>query len=125
MSFPYCRQVFQLERIREHRRAGHTLKIEREVVSGLTSRPPGQASPAQLLAFARGQWSIENRLHYVRDVTLDEDRSQVRKGHGAQMMACLRNLVVTLLRLANAPSIPAAQRHLADRPHLALRLLGL
>ncbi len=57
--------------------------------------------------------------------TLDEDRSQVRQGHGAQMMACLRNLVVTLLRLASAPSIPAAQRHLSDQPHLALRLLGL
>lgn len=65
-------------------------------------------------------------MHFVGDVTFDEDRSQVRKGHGAQMMvACLRNLVVNLLRLAAAPSIPAAQRQLADRPQLALRLLAL
>jgi hypothetical protein len=41
------------------------------------------------------------------------------------MMACLRNLVINLLRLAGAESIPAAQRQIADRPQLALRLLGL
>jgi len=61
----------------------------------------------------------------VRDVTFDEDRSQVRKGHGAQMMACLRNLTVNLLRLAGATNIAAALRQIADRPHLALRLVGL
>jgi hypothetical protein len=61
----------------------------------------------------------------VRDVTFDEDRSQVRKGQGAQMMACLRNLVVNLLRLAGAPSIASALREIADRPRLALRLIGL
>lgn len=123
--FPYCRQVFQIERIRQHRRGGKTIKVEREVVNGVTSRSPTKASPAQLLQYSRGHWSIENRLHYVRDVTFDEDRSQVRKGHGAQMMACLRNLVVCLLRLAGASNIAAALRALADRPHLAFRLIGL
>lgn len=124
-AFPYSQQVFQIERIREHRRGGKTTKVEREIVSGVTSRGSDRASPAQLLQYARGHWSIENRLHYVRDVTFDEDRSQVRKGHGAQLMACLRNLVVSLLRLAGAPSIAAALRALADRPHLALRFIGL
>lgn len=78
-----------------------------------------------MLAFARGHWSIENRLHHVRDVTFDEDRSQVRKGHGAQMMACLRNLAVSLLRLAGATRIASALRAIADHSHLALRLIGL
>lgn len=125
ISFPCCQQVFQLERIREHRRAGNTIKVEREVVSGVTSRSPGKASPAQILQFARGHWTIENCVHHVRDVTFDEDRSQVRKGHGAQMMACLRNLVISVLRLAGATNIAAALRELADRPRLALRVLGL
>jgi len=61
----------------------------------------------------------------VRDVTFDEDRSQVRKGSGPQMLACLRNLAVNLLRLAGATNIAAASRAVADRPRLALRLIGL
>jgi hypothetical protein len=95
------------------------------VVCGVTSRGPKKASPAQLLKFARGQWSIENSLHWVRDVTFDEDRSQVRKGHGAQMLASLRNLAISLLRLAGAENIAAARRDMAACPAMALRLLGL
>ena len=58
-------------------------------------------------------------------MTFDEDPSQTRKGHGAQMMACLRNLVVSLLRLAGATNIAAALRTLMDRPQLAVRFVGL
>ena len=99
--------------------------MHREVVCGITSRPAEKASPAHLLAAARGHWALENRLHWVRDVTFDEDRCRVRTGNGAQLLACLRNLAISLLRLAGARTIPAAQRDLAARPYLALRLLGL
>ena len=61
----------------------------------------------------------------VRDVTFDEDRCRARTGHGAQLLACLRNLAISLLRLANADNIAAARRDLGARPALALRLFGL
>ncbi|MBF0148226.1 MAG: hypothetical protein HQL85_18880 [Magnetococcales bacterium] len=57
--------------------------------------------------------------------TLDEDRSQIRTGHGPQMMACLRNLAMSLLRLAGCQDIAPANRELAAKPWQALRLLGV
>ncbi len=91
----------------------------------MTSLAQEKASPADLLHYVRGHWEIENRLHYVRDVTFDEDRSQVRRGGGPQMMASLRNLAISLLRMAGATNIAAATRHLGQRRYKALRLLGL
>ena len=95
------------------------------MVHGVTSLTEQKASPADLLQLNRGQWEIENRLHWVRDVTFDEDRSQVRRGNGPQVMASLRNLAISLLRMAGAPNIASATRHLGRRTEKALRLLGL
>jgi hypothetical protein len=97
-----------------------------ETVSGVTSLAPAQASPARLLALVRAHWTIENRLHWVRDVTFDEDRSQVRQGAGPQVMATLRNLAISLLRLAGAPFIAPALRQAGWSGHATiLRLLGI
>jgi hypothetical protein len=122
VDFPHCQQVFQIERITLDLSTG---KTRHEVVCGITSRTPKRASPSQLLALARGHWSIENRLHWVRDVTFDEDRCRARTGHAAQLLACLRNLAISLLRLADADNIAAARRDLGACPALALRLFGL
>jgi predicted transposase YbfD/YdcC len=46
----------------------------------------------------RGQWSIENSLHWVLDVALREDESRIRKGHSAENMAVVRHIAVNLLR---------------------------
>ena len=73
----------------------------------------------------RDHWCIENRSHWVRDVTFDEDRSQVRCGATPQVMAALRNTAIGLLRLHGEPNIAAASRRLAAQPHLALALLGI
>ncbi|MGQ0508927.1 MAG: transposase, partial [Myxococcaceae bacterium] len=51
-----------------------------------------EVKPRRLLELARGHWTIENRLHWVLDVTVDEDRSQVRRGAAAHAMASLRKL---------------------------------
>ncbi len=59
----------------------------------------------------RGHWLIEDRLHWVRDVTYDEDRSQVRTANGPRVMASLRNLAIAILRLNGQISIAAALRH--------------
>lgn len=122
VDFPYCQQVFQIER-RVNTGAG--LLLRHEVVFGLTSLSTQQAAPARLLELNRGHWAIENKLHWVRDVTFDEDRSQVRTGAAAHTMATLRNLAITLLRLAGATNIAAALRHCARHLAHAVRLIGL
>jgi predicted transposase YbfD/YdcC len=95
------------------------------VTFGVTSLSTVEGSPRKLLELNRGHWGIENRLHWVRDVIFDEDRSQVRKGAGTQIMAALRNLAIGLLRKAGASNIAAALRHCARYAEKALRLLGL
>lgn len=107
LCFPYVSQVFCIQRDREILTSG---KHHSETVYGVTSLSPKQADPARIMNLARGHWSIENRLHWVRDVTFDEDRSQIRKGKGAQVMASLRNLAISLLRLAGARYIAPALR---------------
>jgi hypothetical protein len=73
----------------------------------------------------RGQWPIENQSPWVRDVTFEEDRSQVRCGNMPQVMAALRNTTVGLLRWAGHTNIAAACRRLAAQPVQALALIGI
>jgi len=96
-----------------------------ETVYGLSSLSPERASPAQLLAYNRNHWQIENRLHHVRDMAYDEDRSQVRRGGRPHAMATVRNVAISLLRLAGVRSVAAATRYLGRQPERPLRLLGL
>lgn len=98
-------------------------KRGRQVSYLITSLPRRTAGPRQLLQFIRGHWGIENRLHWVRDVTFDEDRCQIRTGAAPQVMAALRNLVIGMFRLAGASNIAAALREHAWQPYLALRLV--
>lgn len=72
----------------------------------------------------QGHWGIENKLHWVRDVTFDEDRSQIRTGTGPQTMATLRNLAVSLLRLNGHLNLAQATRYYNAHRHEALRLIG-
>jgi hypothetical protein len=100
-------------------------KSTQETVYGVTSLFPQRATPAQVLTYNRGHWEIENRLHYVRDMAYDEDRSQVRRGRRPHAMATLRNVAISLLRLAGAENIAAATRYLGRQAERPLRLLGL
>jgi hypothetical protein len=100
-------------------------KSTRELCFGLTSLDTTRASPEELLKLNREHWHIENRLHHVRDMTYDEDRSQVRKGNRPHAMASLRNTAISLLRLAAATSIAAATRELNRHPEAIMRLIGL
>ena len=91
----------------------------------MSSLVPERATPSQPLEWVRGQWQIENRSHWVRDVTFDEDRSQVRCGSIPQVMAALRNTTIGLLRAAGYANIAAACRRFAAHPDLALALIGI
>jgi predicted transposase YbfD/YdcC len=55
-------------------------------------------TPAELLAVTREHWTIENRLHWVLDVVLDEDLARARKDHAPQNLALLRRLALNVLR---------------------------
>ena len=122
LNFPYAGQVFRIERERTELK---TDKTRRETAYGITALTPQQANPERLLHLNRHHWSIENRSHYVRDVTFDEDRSQVRTRNGPRVMATLRNFAISLLRLLGVTSIPSQLRAYARKPHLVLRLLGV
>ncbi len=94
-----------------------------ETVYLITSLPITAAPPARLLALVRAYWSRENKRHWVRDVAFAEDRSRLRSGDAPQILACLRNLVITLLHRAGHSAITAARRHYAAHPATALPLL--
>jgi predicted transposase YbfD/YdcC len=123
VDFPHAQAAFRLER--------HTTNLDgtprhTEVVYGITSLPgTGTSAAKNLLGLIRGHWTIENRVHWVRDVTFDEDRSRIRKGHGPQVMATLRNLAISLFRLAGADNIAKAGRWCARHLEAVLRLIGL
>ena len=121
-DWPGLAQVFELGR---HVMFPKTGKERVEVVYGVTSLRPERATPERLLTLVRGQWQIENKLHWVRDVTFDEDRSQVRCGNIPHVMAALRNTAIGLLRGAGYPNIAAACRQLAAQPLQALALIGI
>jgi predicted transposase YbfD/YdcC len=117
-DWPGLEQVGRLTCLR--RRKGET-SVETSYL--ITSLSPEQATPAQLLSLARGHWSIENKLHWVRDVTFDEDRCQIRTGAAPQVMAALRNLVIGLLRLRGVRNIAAALRTHAWHAQRAIALV--
>src|SRR2546425_288840 len=121
-DWPGMAQVFELGR---HVITKKTGKERVEVVYGVTSLRPERATPGRLLALVRGHWQIENKSHWVRDVTFDEDRSQVRCGNIPQIMAALRNTVIGLLRWAGETNIAAAWRLVAAQPAQALAHIGL
>lgn len=119
LNWPGAKQVLCVERVR--RRQG---QVAREVRYAITSLGPASGA-ATLPAHVRGHWAIENRLHWVRDVTLGEDACQVRSGAAPQILAALRNTVLALLRGAGWSNIAAALRHYAWQPRTVLTVLGL
>ncbi|MFE7394780.1 hypothetical protein [Streptomyces sp. NPDC057582] len=83
------------------------------MLTDLTSR---QASPGRLAKIVRSQWTIENRLHFVRGTTLAEDASKVRTGHGPENMATLRSIAINRLRAAGHANIAAGLREMSYEP---------
>lgn len=117
-SWPHLGQVAQLTRTVT--KAG---VISTEIVYLITTLIPAKATPQRLLDLTRGHWSIENRSHYVRDVTFGEDRSRLRTGHAPQILAACRNLAITLIHRSGSCHIRATRRHFASCPQQALTFL--
>jgi predicted transposase YbfD/YdcC len=111
-------QVFCLRR-----RIQHALKCTQEFVYGITSLTLKRADPARLLELARDQWSIENRLHWRRDVTLGEDACQVRKGSAPHALAVLNSFLLALFDFCGTTNVKQQMRRLDAQPLQAVRLL--
>ena len=130
--FPHARQAARITRTisrTTRRRNGKTwervVKTTRETVYVITSLDRREAGPAHIAAYARGHWGIENKVHYVRDVTFREDPSTVRAGSRPRVLATLRNLVIGLIRQAGYTSIAATIRQAEYDKTLLLAILRL
>ncbi|WP_197085358.1 ISAs1 family transposase [Saccharothrix sp. ST-888] len=106
LDLPHIAQAVRLLRHRTNLKAG---KCTRQTVYAITDLTSHQASPQRLGQLARSQWTIENRLHFVRDTTLGEDTSKIRTSHGPENMATLRNLAINTLRRHGHRSRPPSR----------------
>ncbi|WP_241002798.1 ISAs1 family transposase [Streptomyces sp. CB01881] len=123
LEFPHAAQAV---RILRHRTDLATGTVSRQTVYAITDLTSQQASPQRLGQLARSQWTIENRLHFVRDTTFAEDTSKIRTAHGPENMATLRNLAINMLRTAGHTNIAAGIRHASYEPFTRpLDLLGI
>ncbi len=118
LDWPKVGQVFELERVRQ---VGDKRTIE--TVYGISSLKQELSGPKRMLALVRGHWGIENKLHYVKDETLGEDRCRVRTGSSPEVLSLLRNVAVYLLDGVEANSKAAATRRFMVHPEDALPLL--
>jgi predicted transposase YbfD/YdcC len=118
LDFAGAVQVAQLRRTRTL--AG---KKTVEVVYIITSMPSTEASPMQIATWVQGHWGIENKLHWVRDVLYDEDRSSIRSGNAPRVMATLRSTAISILRLTGTTTIAHATRHHARDANRPVQLL--
>ncbi len=132
--FPHAAQVFLIERyvtrkVRKRKKNSRKYKTVtvRSAVAALciTSLSAREAAPEHLAGYVRRHWHIENKIHYVRDVTYREDASRVRTGPRPRVMATLRNLAIGLIRQAGYTKIAATIRKIKYDPHLLLVILGL
>ncbi|MGH3600016.1 MAG: ISAs1 family transposase [Pseudonocardiaceae bacterium] len=132
--FPHVEQVFLIERyvtrkIRKRRKNSRrytTTEIKTAVAAlGITSLSAREAAPEHLAGYVRGHWAIENKIHWVRDVTWREDASRVRTASRPRIMVTLRNLALGLIRQAGHTKIAATLRKIKHNPDLLLAILGL
>jgi predicted transposase YbfD/YdcC len=121
VEFPYVRQVFYIERFTE------LIKKDTnrgEIAYGITNMPKELFSPEDILHYNRNHWGIENKSHYVRDVTFNEDKSKIRKKNGPEIMANIRNLCISMMRLVGIKNIAQGTRDFMMNPELAIDLIG-
>jgi predicted transposase YbfD/YdcC len=109
-ELPGLQQVMRIERRVTDKPTG---RVSDEITYGVASQTAPRANARLLAGYTRGHWAIENRLHWVRDVDYGEDVSRVRTGNAPQVMAAIRNLAISLMRLSGFDSVALAIRHYA------------
>ena len=121
ISWPGAKQVLRRTCTRRDVKSGKTTVC---VSYGVTSLSPTTATPADLERLWRHHWTIENKTHYIRDVSMGEDACQVRTANAPRALTILRNIVLNALKAGAWHSIPAAQRALAASVRFVLSFLG-
>ena len=119
-DWPGLQQVYQYT---THQKCKKTGQVKCCVQYGITSLTPERASAADLLKLRREHWTIENKLHWVRDAVFQEDASTVRTGVIPQVMAAMRNTAISVLRFAGHTKITDALQYFAAQPKLAVNLI--
>ena len=119
-DWPGLAQVYEYHIERHNTQTG---EITQQTQYGITSLTPEKASAEDLLKIRRGHWTIENKLHWIRDVVFKEDASHARTGSIPHVMAALRNTAISVLRFAGRTKISKTLRQLADKPKLAVNLI--
>ncbi len=114
IGFPHAQQAIRITRTRTAISSG---KTTRETAYLTISLPATDAHPADLQEWIRREWLIENKIHYVRDVTFREDSHQARTGTGPAVMATLRNTAIGFHRSRGETNIARATRRASHRPH--------
>jgi predicted transposase YbfD/YdcC len=120
LSWPGLTHVWEVTR--EIKRKGITTI---EIAVGIASLPKKYATAQKLNEYIRGHWSIENSLHRQRDKVFNEDKATIRKGHAPQIMAALRNLVLSIFHRATVRNFNTAFRRFAAKPEELFSFLGL
>ena len=120
LNSPGLEQVYEYQTHRKHLATG---KISHDTQYGITSLTPEKATAKDLLTLRRGHWTIENKLHWTRDVIFREDASQVRTAAIPQVMAALCNTVLSVFRFNGYTKITQAPRCFAEKPKLAVKLI--
>ena len=122
VDWPGVEQGLRLERRVYYQATGRTTV---EVEYGVLSLAPDQIDLPTVLTRWRGHWSIENNLHWTRDVVMGEDASRVRSGNAPQTLAALRNAVISLVKRLGHTSVSQARRHFALNLDQALSIVGI
>lgn len=122
LAWPGARLMVRMERTFTNKA---TAQVMHDIDYALCSLDVDDVSAADLMRLWRSHWLIENRLHYVRDVTFVEDASPIRAGHAPQVMAALRNAALTAARVARFSNIAEALRFFAQKPFRAFAQFAL
>jgi predicted transposase YbfD/YdcC len=128
LRFAHMSQAFLVERttFRPVRKNGKTTRVETAVaVLGVTTLTPTNSIPEHVATYIRGHWGVENKSHYVRDVTYREDASRVGRADKPRVMATLRNIAISLIRLAGHTTIAPTTRVLRYSLDQLTAVLGL
>ena len=120
INWPGLAQVYQYHSQRESTKTG---QITHQTQYGITSLSVESATAEDLLKLRREHWTIENKVHWVRDNVLGEDASQARTGSLPQVMAALRNTALSVLRFDGRTKISETIRFFASEPIRAVKLI--
>jgi len=120
LDWPGVQQVCRIRRT-----VRQAQSVREETAYAITSLSFARAKPVQLLRIWREHWGIENRSHYVRDVTFGEDACRVRTGAAPQLLAALRNVVISYFHIRHAKNLAAAIRNLSWQAQKAAQLVGV